>query len=184
MMPGLGGFALLRELRQGDATRSIPVVMLSARAGEEAKVEGLMAGAEDYLVKPFSARELLARVRTHLELARLRREILARQDYLLSLIQQAPAAMCVFRGPDLVFEMANDDYVRLVGGRPVAGKPLLEALPELKGQGFDQVLLDVMRTGQPFTGKEMPVKLARAPGGDLEDGWWTFVCAPLRDPDG
>ena len=60
--------------------------MLSARAGEEARVEGLTAGAEDYLVKPFSARELLARVRTHLELARLRKEIQARQDYLFSLL--------------------------------------------------------------------------------------------------
>ena len=74
MMPGLDGFALLRELRTDERTRSVPVVLLSARAGEESAVEGLYAGADDYLVKPFSARELLARVRTHLELARLRRE--------------------------------------------------------------------------------------------------------------
>jgi len=113
MMPGLDGFGLLRELRKEDATRSVPVVMLSARAGDEAKVEGLTAGAEDYLVKPFSARELLARVRTHLELARLRKDIQARQDYLLKLFMQAPAAICVFRGPELVFEMANEQYVAL-----------------------------------------------------------------------
>ena len=81
MMPAMDGFALLRELRAHDATRSIPVVMLSARAGEEAKVEGLMTGADDYLVKPFSARELLARVRTHLELGRLhQREQRARAE--------------------------------------------------------------------------------------------------------
>src|SRR5260370_7122812 len=74
MMPGLDGFGLLRELRKHERTRTIPVILLSARAGEESAVEGLNAGADDYLAKPFSAKELLARVRTHLELARVRRE--------------------------------------------------------------------------------------------------------------
>ena len=74
MMPGLDGFGLLRELRADERTRTIPVILLSARAGEGSAVEGLAAGADDYLIKPFSARELLARVRTHLEMARLRRE--------------------------------------------------------------------------------------------------------------
>src|SRR5258705_4408670 len=74
MMPGLDGFGLLRELRADERTRTIPVILLSARAGEESAVEGLDAGADDYLAKPFSAHELLARVRTHLELARVRRE--------------------------------------------------------------------------------------------------------------
>jgi signal transduction histidine kinase len=73
MMPRLDGFGLLRELRADARTQAIPVILLSARAGEESAVEGLEAGADDYLVKPFSARELLARVRTHLELARVRR---------------------------------------------------------------------------------------------------------------
>jgi signal transduction histidine kinase len=72
MMPGLDGFGLLRELRADERTRTIPVILLSARAGEESALEGLEAGADDYLVKPFSARELLARVRTHLGLASLR----------------------------------------------------------------------------------------------------------------
>ena len=62
MMPRLDGFGLLRAVRDDPALRDLPVIMLSARAGEEAKVEGLDAGADDYLTKPFSARELLARV--------------------------------------------------------------------------------------------------------------------------
>jgi light-regulated signal transduction histidine kinase (bacteriophytochrome) len=74
MMPGLDGFGLLRALRADARTRTLPVILLSARAGEEAAIEGLDAGADDYLAKPFSAQELLARVRTHLELARVRRE--------------------------------------------------------------------------------------------------------------
>src|SRR5207247_8085871 len=69
----LDGFGLLRELRTDVRTRALPVILLSARAGEESAVEGLDAGADDYIVKPFSARELLARVRTHLEIARMRR---------------------------------------------------------------------------------------------------------------
>jgi signal transduction histidine kinase len=64
MMPGLDGFAVLRELRADERTRRVPVIMLSARAGEEARVEGLGAGADDYLVKPFSALELVARVQS------------------------------------------------------------------------------------------------------------------------
>ncbi len=75
MMPRLDGFGLLKALRADERTRQLPVILLSARAGEEAAVEGLDAGADDYLVKPFSARELLARVRAHLELARQRREL-------------------------------------------------------------------------------------------------------------
>jgi PAS domain S-box-containing protein len=74
MMPRLDGFALLQALRGDARTRSVPVIMLSARAGEESRVEGMEAGADDYLVKPFSARELLARVSAHLQMARLRHE--------------------------------------------------------------------------------------------------------------
>ncbi len=74
MMPRLDGFGLLQELRSDPELRTVPVVLLSARAGEEAQVEGLDAGADDYLVKPFSARELVARVRGILDLARMRRE--------------------------------------------------------------------------------------------------------------
>jgi signal transduction histidine kinase/CheY-like chemotaxis protein len=73
MMPRLDGLGLLRELRADPHTRTIPVVLLSARAGEEAVLSGLETGADDYLVKPFSARELLARVRTQLEMAQARR---------------------------------------------------------------------------------------------------------------
>ncbi|WDT74284.1 MAG: ATP-binding protein [Candidatus Manganitrophus sp.] len=79
MMPGMNGFELLQALRADPRTREVPVIMLSARAGEESRVEGLEAGADDYLIKPFSARELMARVGAHLELARLRREVLCHE---------------------------------------------------------------------------------------------------------
>ena len=75
MMPGLDGFGLLRAIRADSALRDLPVILLSARAGEDARVEGLDAGADDYLTKPFSARELIARVNSNLEMARLRQEV-------------------------------------------------------------------------------------------------------------
>jgi len=74
MMPGLDGFELLRELRRDPRTQDIPVLILSARAGEEARVSGLDAGADDYITKPFSARELRARVGSLLNLSRARRD--------------------------------------------------------------------------------------------------------------
>ncbi|HKT49095.1 MAG TPA: PAS domain S-box protein, partial [Candidatus Angelobacter sp.] len=78
MMPGLDGFGLLRAVRGNPATASTPVIFLSARAGEEAKMEGRDAGADDYLIKPFSARELLARVGAQIRLKRMREEADAR----------------------------------------------------------------------------------------------------------
>jgi len=74
MMPEQDGFELLKNLHADERTRNIPVVLLSARAGEESRVEGMQAGADDYLVKPFSARELLARVGARLEIARLQKQ--------------------------------------------------------------------------------------------------------------
>lgn len=75
MMPNLDGLGLVKALREAPQTRTVPVILLSARAGQEASLEGLCAGADDYLAKPFSAQELLARVRTHLTLARARDEL-------------------------------------------------------------------------------------------------------------
>lgn len=75
MMPSLDGFGLLRELRAEPGLRGIPVILLSARSGEEARAYGIEAGADDYLTKPFSARELLARVHTTLDRERMRRDL-------------------------------------------------------------------------------------------------------------
>lgn len=72
MMPGLDGFALLRAIRRDEDLAATPVVLLTARTGEENAIEGLLAGAGDYVVKPFSAREMLARVAAQLELSRAR----------------------------------------------------------------------------------------------------------------
>jgi PAS domain S-box-containing protein len=79
MMPGIDGFGVLTEIRSDESLRSTPVILLSARAGEESRLEGLHAGADDYLVKPFTARELIARVTTHVNMANLRRQAAERE---------------------------------------------------------------------------------------------------------
>ena len=89
MLPRLDGFGLLRALRADPATRRIPVIMVSARAGDASAVEGLDAGADDYLVKPFSAAELVARVRSHIELARLRDERARRAEDVAEVLQRS-----------------------------------------------------------------------------------------------
>jgi signal transduction histidine kinase len=82
MMPEMDGFGLLAALRADPATRSIPVVMLSARAGEEARIEGIESGADDYLTKPFTARELVARVEAQIKMAQMRQAAIEQENAL------------------------------------------------------------------------------------------------------
>ncbi len=98
MMPELDGFELLHALHAVPGLEALPVILLSGRAGEEATLEGLAAGANDYLVKPFSARELLARIVTHLEIARLRREADARAHELEVILETMDDAVLLI-GP-------------------------------------------------------------------------------------
>jgi PAS domain S-box-containing protein len=84
MMPQLDGFGLLRAIREDSSLASTPVILVSARAGEESRVEGLEADADDYLIKPFAARELLARVAAHVKMANLRRETAEREERMRS----------------------------------------------------------------------------------------------------
>ena len=93
MMPGLDGFELLRALREDERTRSVPVILVSARAGEEARVEGLEAGADDYLVKPFSGRELIARVQAQVLRAKVRSVEEAHALRLASIFEHAPVGV-------------------------------------------------------------------------------------------
>lgn len=118
MMPRLDGFGLVKKLRADNLTRNIPVIFLSARAGEEAKVEGLQAGADDYLVKPFSARELLARVDANIRIAQNR---MASERKYRQLIYSLPAAVYTCRA-DGHIDLFNDAAIQLWGRYPEIGK--------------------------------------------------------------
>ncbi len=192
MMPGLDGFGLLRALQEDPRTAHVPVILLSARAGEEATVEGLAAGAADYLVKPFSARALRARVDSAVKAAQakterehLLRELRAGRHRLENLIERAPAIICVLRGPDHVYEMVNPHCQRLSGvGRPLLGLPVAQALPELVSQGFITLLDTVYRTGEPFVGSEIPARFDRSGSGELEDAFMNFIYQARRNARG
>lgn len=183
MMPEMDGFQVLQAMKTNQETLRIPVLLLSARAGEEATIEGVQAGADDYVVKPFSARELLARVTTHIHLARRRYEA---EQRLHDLFMQAPAAVVILRGPNYEVELANPITLKIWGrtSSDVLHKPLFEALPELRGQEVETLLERVFRTGVPYYANELKVELDRAGNGTLEDVYFVFVYTPLRRASG
>jgi len=123
MMPGRDGYELLEALRSSPDTQDLPVILLSARAGEEAAIEGLTAGADDYLPKPFSGRELLARVRAHLDLSALRREaaaeLRAEQQRLEQTIQQLPAGVMLAEAPSRRIVISNRQAAEILGHGPL-----------------------------------------------------------------
>ena len=103
---------------------------------------------------------------------------------LREVFEQAPAFLAVLRGPDHVFDFANDAYVRLVGGRDVIGRASRDALPEVVSQGFIDLLDGVLATGEPFVGREVPIMLAHTPGAEPEQRYVDFVYQPLTESDG
>jgi signal transduction histidine kinase/CheY-like chemotaxis protein len=132
MMPRMDGFGLLAAIRRDESLQSVPVVLLSARAGEEARIEGFDAGADDYLIKPFSARELIARVGALLELGTMRREaehaLRLRTAQFETLFNKAPLGMYVV-----------DADFRLRDVNPTA-LPVFGDIPNLIGEDFEKVM--------------------------------------------
>ena len=181
MMPVMDGFELLKTLKADPQTARTPVVLLSARAGEEATIEGYEAGADDYLVKPFSANELLARVRAQLNMARVREEA---EGQLRTLFEQAPVAMCILRGPNHVVDLANERMFAIWDRQPgeLLGKPLFEVIAEASNKGFEDLLNQVLTTGEPLTYSEMPAPMIRR--GKLETAYVNASYQPLRDGNG
>lgn len=132
MMPGLDGIGLLREVRSDPTLIEVPTILLSARAGEESRLEGVESGADDYLIKPFSARELMARVEVHVKMHRLRQQVKVRQQQLAleyqTLINQAPLGIYLV-----------DSEFRIRHVNPVASA-MFGDIPQLIGRNFDDVI--------------------------------------------
>jgi PAS domain S-box-containing protein len=146
MMPRLDGFGLLEALRGDETLRHVPTILLSARAGEESRIEGLDAGADDYLVKPFSARELLARVGALLERERLRRDAL---DHELALRRAAQALserleLALSSMTDQFYMLDHEWRYTLVNSRVVEVTGIPE--PELTGRSIFKLFPDLCGT--------------------------------------
>ena len=141
---------------------------------------------EVQLVEEVAARTWSAveRVQAEASLRRANAHLAAEGERLRELFRQAPGFMCVLRGPDHVFELANDAYHRLVGARELIGRSVQDAFPEIAGQGFFQLLDRVYRSGEPFVGHALPVTLARRPGLPAEERFVTFVYQPIKDAEG
>jgi signal transduction histidine kinase/DNA-binding response OmpR family regulator len=190
MMPGLDGFALLHRLRADVCTREVPILLLSARAGEESRVEGLSAGADDYLLKPFSARELLARVRANLEMARVRQEAVrsveTERAFLEAVVQQMPVGVMIGEAPSGRIVHSNDQVTQ------VLRHPLIP-VADIKEYEQDKVFhLD----GRPYNYNEYPLVRALASGEIVTGEEISYLCgdgtnrimytnaAPIRDRSG
>jgi signal transduction histidine kinase len=96
----------------------------------------------------------------------------------------APGFVALLRGPDFVFEMVNEAYYQLVGHRDIEGQPAFEALPEVRSQGFQEILQRVYATGEPFIGRAMRLDVQRTPGAPLQERFVDLVYQPVRDADG
>lgn len=107
----------------------------------------------------------------------------SRRD-LLGLFEQAPGLVCFLRGPTFVFELANAAYFRLIGHRDILGKSVREALPEVSGQGFIQLLENVYQSGEPFVGRGMRLEVQRHAGAPLTEAFVDFIYQPIRGPTG
>lgn len=180
MMPVMDGIALLKAIKDNPKTSTLPVILLSARAGEEAKVEGFDIGADDYLIKPFSAKELVARVSSQIALARKRSKAL---QEVYNLFDEVPFAVAVLKGKALVIDHINQ-YNLAIWQQPkeaVLGKPLFEARPDLK-ETAGPVHEEIYRTGKRVEAKEIAVNIIT--NGKEETRYFNAVIDPMRDEDG
>jgi PAS domain S-box-containing protein len=101
-----------------------------------------------------------------------------------ALFEQAPGIMAVMRGPEHVFELTNHSYMQLIGHRQIVGKSARDALPEVTGQGFFELLDRVYSSGEPFVGHALPLRVQLESGGPLVERFVDFVYQPIRDASG
>jgi signal transduction histidine kinase len=129
--------------------------------------------------------ETTPRVLADLDRERLLEELRVERTRLAEVFRQSPSFLAVLRGPANVFELVNDAYEQVIGhGRGVVGKPLMEALPEVRGQGFDTYLRHVRETGEPLVFRDLPARLERTPGAELEERFLDITYLPLVEADG
>ena len=149
-------------------------VVVTAVHGDDGRVQNLLA----------VSRDVSAQVEVEAQRERLLKEVQAANARMMDIFRQAPAFMCVLDGPEHVFELINERYLQLVGNRDLVGQPVRQALPEVHGQGFIELLDGVYRSGESFSGTDLPIMLQRHSGAPLEERFIDLVFTALRDGDG
>ncbi|KAF9191829.1 hypothetical protein BGZ50_009048 [Haplosporangium sp. Z 11] len=195
-MPNMNGYELLKRLRRDSATRTTPFILLSARAGEEANVEGLDLGADDCLVKPFSARELLARVKSSIRLSDLRYELIREQRHALEMKQLIYSISVRIRsGLSLpqILDTASRELFKVIRCNAIRICRFRRTDPE-SGQHWVRFVSEIVKAGKPkvltATDRLLPKGLEVSeqcvatgdhdPAGDLREvlGFQSPICGP------
>lgn len=152
----------------------------------QSKVETEQSKINSYQTDAVTSKELQDLIKTNDKLdKKIRAEsgVLVNERQLLhDFFMQAPAIFAILKGPDHVFEFANPGYIELIGNRNPVGKTVLEAVPEIKGQGFIELLDKVYKTGEPFLAKEMPATVVR--NGKPDDIYVDFNFTAFKNADG
>ncbi|MDO9002524.1 MAG: PAS domain S-box protein [Aquabacterium sp.] len=157
----------LTMLRHGRAEETHFSFFYTPLRDENGDVQGVFCACNEITAQVFAERERVA------ELERLR-----------ALFEQSPSFVAVLRGPEHVFELANPAYLKIVSRQDILGKTVLQALPEVADQGFLALLDQVYRSGEPFSGRAVPVLLSSQPGMASERRFLDFVYQPIFDNQG
>ena len=183
MMPVMDGIGLLKEIKSNKSTENIPVIFLTARAGEESKIEGWETGADDYLVKPFSSKELISRIASQIKTQQIR---VASETMLKNIFMQAPVAISVVEVPEYKYLLVNPEAQKLFrrSAEQVLGKTVKELFPEAEDQGLLQIFDQVLSTGVTFAVNEMPLKLDYLNDGVLHQRYLNFSVEAIKNLNG
>lgn len=184
------GIGFIKEVKKLNLPQAI--IMLTGQGDEQLGLKAVRSGAEDFYNKTGINAETLNRaIRFTLERRRSREQehqllIAQREKNIFSTIfEKAPAFIAILRGKEHVFEMANPALFRLIGRyRDILNKPIAEAIPEIKDQGFIEKLDTVLQLGKPHVEREVPMQLIRKPGGSFEERYVNFVFQPITETNG
>ncbi|HNW33879.1 MAG TPA: response regulator [Candidatus Ozemobacteraceae bacterium] len=153
MMPQMDGIELCRKLRADPKTRSLPVLLLTAKDSLTEKISGFEAGGDDYITKPFVIGELLARIKAHLRIQKLKNDLELSEARYRSLIEQSPDALLLL-SPHLELLFHNSRFIELLKGRTteaLTGRELTALYPVSDlFQEIAAVASDANRTATPI----------------------------------
>jgi PAS domain S-box-containing protein len=175
-MAGIDGLELARRLRAEAATSAVRLTLLSASGGENTRTDAFAAGADDCLVQPFSARELLGRAQSQVALSRLRHCIDGYREQLRELFSNTPLAVAMLRGTSLFCEIVNERASEMLCRRQMEGRPFADAVPEAVEQGLVGALQKVLETGEPYDAQELRIETDPRGGA----AYYTIVAQRMR----